>query len=231
MLIAEQLLLAALDPERGAAVNSSRQPLGVGLCGALVAELGLRGELDVVGKRFEPVTAQVPVQGSRGNEPLPELLRETRERLATVKARTSSAQLRKLDRALGGVWDRVLDGLVAAQILDRRKDRVAGLFPVTRHPVLQVGAQQEVIGRLQAAAAGDGELDPPTAVLLALSGPCRLLEVAAPDKATRGHAKRRIDEATSMTPVAPVVKKVIQEAQTAAVAAAAGGAVAASGGS
>ena len=76
---------------------------------------------------------------------------------------------------------------------------------------------------MRAAAAGEGEIEPRTAVVLALAGPSRLLEVVAPGKAARPHAKRRIETATELTPVAPVVKKVIAETHAAAAVVSSGG--------
>jgi hypothetical protein len=49
------------------------------------------------------------------------------------------------------------------------------------------------------------------AVVLALAGPCRLLERVAPDRRTRGEAKRRIARATAETPFAPGVAKIADE--------------------
>jgi hypothetical protein len=107
-----------------------------------------------------------------------------------------------------------MDGLVEQGIVEARRERVL-LVPVTRHPVRDVMAQRQLVERLRGAARTDGPLDPRIAVLLALSGPCRLLEVVAPERSERRHAKQRIAEATDRTPVAPVVKAVIQETQAA----------------
>ncbi|CAO5242019.1 GOLPH3/VPS74 family protein [Frankia sp. AgKG'84/4] len=210
MLLAEDLLLLALDPERGTPVNSSREPLKVALGGALIAELGLLGLVAEDGRRLAPV----------GPPPGDPLLADAHALLATVRGRRAADQLGRMDRALGGVWGRVVDPLVAAGVLGRRRDRVV-LVPVTHHPVLRPEIRDEVVRRLRAAATGDGPLDPRTATVLALSGPSRLLEVVAPARADRRHAKERIKEATEQAPVAAIVKKVIQEAQAAAAAVAA----------
>jgi hypothetical protein len=52
---------------------------------------------------------------------------------------------------------------------------------------------------------------PDVAVVLALTGACRLLERVAPERSTRGEAKRRIARATAETPFAPTVAKVVDE--------------------
>lgn len=213
MLLAEELLLLAIDPGDGRPVNSSEQPLTPCLSGALVAELAFGESVRLDGRRFA-VTGQLPPAG---------LLRDAYAALDSPKGRRSADQLNRMDKRVGRVWKRVVDGLIEQGVLGR-DDR--GPFMVTAHPVLRPELRDEVVTRLRAAAAGSGELEPRTAVVLALAGPARLLEIVA-DK-PHDHAKRRIAEATDATPVAEVVKKVIAEAAAAAAVAASAGAVAAS---
>jgi len=218
MLLAEELLLLGLHPVKGTVVNSGRQQLLIALAGALVGELALAGSVDLSGKRFVAV----------GGTPADPLLAAVHAVLAEPKGRRDADQLRRLDKRIGGIWPRLVDGLVDRGVLGRRRDRVL-FFTITRHPVLQSAARDEPLDRVRAAAAGDGQLQPRTAVVLALAGPARLLEVVSPDRSTRRHAKRRIATATELTPIAPVVKKVIAAMQAAAGAAAtASGAAAAS---
>ena len=73
----------------------------------------------------------------------------------------------------------------------------------------------------------DEPLEPRTASLLALAGPCQMLEVVAPQRKDRKVAKRRIEEATEQVPAAEAVKHVI-DAMTVAISVAATGAVVAS---
>lgn len=211
MLIAEELVLAALDPERGRPINSSATVLPPCLCGALVAELALSDLVRLEDRRFEAV----------GEPPPSGLLREVHQVLAAGKGRRAAAQLRRLDRQVGRAWARLVDGLVDQGVVGRDP---RGWLQVTAFPLLRPDLRTEVVVRLQVAAAGSGPLEPRTAVLLSLVGPARLLEVVA-DK-PHAHAKRRIAEATELTPVAEVVKKVIAEAASAAAAGAASAAAA-----
>lgn len=84
-----------------------------------------------------------------------------------------------------------------------------GALKPTRHPVLQPEVQDGILERVLAAAVGTGPLDPQTAALLALVGPCQLLEVIAPDRSDRKQARRRIAEATEQIPAATAVTAVI----------------------
>ena len=68
---------------------------------------------------------------------------------------------------------------------------------------------------MRSAAAGDGPLDPVNATLIALAGPCHLLEVIAPERSGRRHAKRRVKEASAQVPVADAVRYTIEASTTA----------------
>jgi hypothetical protein len=48
-------------------------------------------------------------------------------------------------------------------------------------------------------------------VVLAPAGPCRLLERVAPERSTRREVKKRIARATTETPFAPRVAKIVDE--------------------
>ena len=165
-----------------------------------MAELALADLVLLDGKRF--VTT--------GAAPADALLREVYDVLAEGQGRRATSQLQRIDRRVG-VRRRVVDGLVEAGVLGRDP---RGPLLVTAHPLLQPTVREVLVSRVRNAAAGDGTIEPRTAILLALSGPARLLEVVA-DK-PRAHAKKRIAQATELTPLAAIVKKVIAEAAAAA---------------
>jgi hypothetical protein len=62
---------------------------------------------------------------------------------------------------------------------------------------------------VRATATGQEPVPPDVAVVLALAGPCRLLERVAPDRSTRSQAKKRIARATADTPFAPGVAQIV----------------------
>ena len=199
VLIAEELLLVALDPVKGTVPLGARTYLNVGLAGALLAELAIAGNLGIKDGRIVPA-------GDPPTDPfLAEVLVAIRSETRAEKARSA---VKKLDKQVGGVWHRLVERMVAAGTLG--EDKQGHLMP-TRHPVLDRPRQDSVLGGVRASAAGDGPLVPRSAVLLALTGPCRLLERVAPDRSGRRHAKARIKEATDQAPFGPEVKQVIDE--------------------
>ena len=113
-----------------------------------------------------------------------------------------------LSRHIGGSRKRVVERLVEGGVLGRDRPSV---FRPTRHPVLDTAARQAVLDQVRVAATGGGPVRPEVAVVLALTGPCRLLERVAPERSTRGEAKRRIARVTAETPFAPEVAKIVDE--------------------
>lgn len=193
MLLAEELALIALDPDSGRHALGTRDNLNACLAGLLVAELQLddRPESPLLAAAAE-VVAEV------GPKPKAAL----------------SAMSRGLDRRLGmGTWDAVIAGLVDAGVVAPSS---GGLRP--RNEVTDRAGRDAVVARLRVAASGDDPLDVRTAVLLSMVGPAHLLELVAPDRAGRKHARRRTDhalDATSLQPVAESVRKVLAEAAAA----------------
>ena len=204
MLLAEELALIALDPDSGRYSLGTRDQLNACLAGLLVAELHLDDR---------PST---PILDAAG-----EVVDQTRPKLKSAL----SAMNRGLERRLGvGTWDAIVGSLVDADVVAPAEGRVR-----PRHRVLDRAARDAIVERLQVAAAGDEPLDVRTAVLLSMTGPAQLLELVAPDRRSRKHARRRIDhalDASGLHPVAESVRKVLADA---AAAAAAVGAVAAVG--
>ncbi len=198
VLIAEMLLLVAVN-DKGH-VPAGGDFIKVGLSGALLAELAIDGRLTIA----EDGTVRAG-DTRPGDELLADVYDAVREHL---EGRKVKQVISGLNRRIGGSWNRVVDRLVGTGVLGREKPSV---FRPARHPVMDMAARQLVLDQVRAAAAGDGPVSADVAVVLALAGPCRLLERVAPDRRTRGEAKRRIARATAETPFAPGVAKIIDE--------------------
>lgn len=199
VLIAEMFLLVAVN-DKGHVPAGGDPFVKIGLSGALLAELAMDGRLTIA----EDGTVRAG-DTRPGDDLLADVYDAVREHLAGRKARQV---VRGLDRCIGGGWNRVVDRLVAIGVLGREKPSV---FRPTQHPVLDTAGHQVILDQVRAAAAGDGPVSADVAVVLALAGPCRLLERVAPDRRTRGEAKRRIARVTAETPFATDVAKIVDE--------------------
>ena len=193
------LLLTALN-DKGQVPVGSGGLIQAGVTGALLAELAIDGRLAIA----EDGTVRA-ADTRPGDELLGDVYDAVREHL---QGRTARQVIGGLSHHIGGSWDRVVGRLTDAGVLGRDKP---SLLRTTRHPVLDTAARQAVLDQIRAAAAGQGPVSPQVAVVLALIGPCRLLERVAPDPGTRGETKRRIDRVVAETPFAPAVATIVDE--------------------
>ena len=200
VLIAEMLLLVAVNDKGHVSPWSGASFLNVGLTGALLAELAIGGQLTIASDGTVRAGASRP-----DDELLADVYDAIRDHLDGRKTRQV---IRGLSRRIGGSRDRVVGRLAGTGVLGR--DRPSMLRP-TRHPVTDTATHQAVLAQVRAAAAGLGPVSPHVAVVLALAGPCRLLERVAPDRGTRRQAQKRIVRATADTPFAPGVAQIVDE--------------------
>jgi hypothetical protein len=214
MLLAAELTLLAIDPDSGRAALGNRYRLNACLAGLLVAELALDGAA-VPGARDGTV---VPTASAPTDPVLAAAAEVVADRGPKLK-RVLSSMDRSLRVRLGtGTWDSVVASLVADGLLGAPE----GMLRV-RHPVLQRETRDAILARLRHAAASDEPLDARTALVLAMTGPANLLEVVAPARRSRKHARRRIDtalDAGSLRDIGEAVRRVLADAATAATVAA-----------
>jgi hypothetical protein len=208
VLIAEEFVLLALDPDgRPARGTSNQWAAAAGVTGALLTELVQDEHLDLAGGR-------ICLTGTRPTDPL----------LAQVLDNVASHEGKKLKSRLGSVkhsgWTEVVDAMVARGVIGREKDP---LRP-TRHPVSDRAAHASLLAEVRAAATRDGPMEPRVATLLALAGPSQMLEVVAPARSDRTKAKQRIADAAQQVPAAAAVKYVIESMAALVVIAATSGA-------
>ena len=224
MLLAEELALVALKPESGRHQIGTGDALNACLAGLLVAELLLDGSIGP-GDRDDRLVV-VPGRPSPDSPTLAAATEVVAQKGPKMKG-VLSHMSRGLEQRIGmSTQEAVFSGLAGAGIVGASP---GGLLP--KRPVLDRAAWDGVVHRLQAAAQGDGPLDPRTATVLSMTGPAHLLEVVAPDRGARKHARNRIDHAldgSELAPVGKVVRRLIQEAmEVAGATAAIGGATAA----
>ena len=200
MLIAEMFLLVAVNERGHVSPWSGGSFVQVGLNGALLAELAISGQLTIADDR---------TIWAGETRPDDELLSDVYDAVRVhLQDRKAKRVISGLSRHIGGSWNRVVDRLVDDGVLGRV--RLSALRP-TRHPVLDTATHQAVLNQVRAAAAGEGLVRPDVAVVLALAGPCRLLQRVAPDRCMRDTARRQIARATAETPFAPDAAKIVDE--------------------
>lgn len=158
-MIAEDLLLLLLDDEDGRLTVTSYPETVLG--GALLVELAIIGAVEVEEKTSAWRSAKVRTTGEAPSDPV---LRAAYD-MVGEKARTASDLVTRLGK---GTKTALADRLAARGILERREDRVLGLFPRTRWPAVDSTHEEAVRRGLAAVLVQGVEPDERTGALVAL---------------------------------------------------------------
>ena len=160
-LIAEDLLLLLLDDESG---KPQTGQLDTALGGALLVELALAGAVTVSRETKPSIWKQAKVRAEPGVEVDDVVLAEA---LRTIGERERSAQdlVVRLGKGLG---ETLCSRLAKRGVLERRDDKVLGLFPRTRWPARDCAHEEDVRRQLTAVLVEGAEPEPRAGALVAL---------------------------------------------------------------
>ena len=215
-LLAEDLLLLLLDDEKGSLAASDK--VGVALGGAILAELALAGAVTIEEKTLIWRATKVHATGVMPHDAI---LVDAVARVA-VKDRSAQDLVSRLGK---GLKDQLAQRLVDRGILERRRDRVLGLFPRTRWPAVDSRREQEVRSALTACLVQGQEPDDRTAALVALlSAIGHAHKVVDTQGLSSGEVRRRAKQVADGDWAAKAVKDAVQAAATALATVAAAGA-------
>ena len=162
MLLAEDLLLLVTNDATGR-LRVSREPVDAGLGGASLAELALRGQVDVSGAQDQGRRGRIIVRDP--SPPGDEVLDAALQILVKRQGRKPSAVIRPLGKKLRRV---LYQRLAARGVLRARRRRVLGIFPARSWPAADPSRKAEVRQRVTRALAGTAAPDERTAALIAL---------------------------------------------------------------
>jgi Golgi phosphoprotein 3 GPP34 len=215
LLIAEEVLLLAHRADGKCTVG--RIELDSALGGALLVELALAGLVDVTDKR---------VAARDGSAPVEPALAEALARIAE-RPRRPKVLVRRLARKAKG---QLLDGLVARGVLAQERNRVLGVLPGRRYPLVETAVREDIERRLRAAVLEGQRPDQRTAALASIVHAAKMGRRVFPD-GNRAAVKRRLEVLSEGEWAADAVRAAIRSAHAATAAAVAAAASANSAGS
>jgi hypothetical protein len=209
-MLATDLLLLALDDERGTVLPQAAIGLDYGLAGAIVMELALRGRIDVDDDKVATVGAATDDA----------LLDDALRTIAATPGKSPSHWVHQLSRDLGGLRQRLLDRLIAQGTLEKREERVLLLFHRNVYPERDARAEHDIRRRVDDALLRGQAPDAQTACLIHLAAACRVIDAIYP-RSLHKAIKARIAElddpgAAGANAVAILVARAETQAVTAA---------------
>ena len=210
LTLLEELMLLALDNDKGKMVSSASMAIPFGLSGAAIFELHLADKIQLREKK-------VVVSDSKpcGDAILDDVQRMIQE---SSKPRTLNYWINRLHSKCD-LQRRTIDRLVEKKILKHEEHHVFWVFPVQRYPEGDPHSELDVRQRMRAVVLKGEKPDIRTIVLLSLVNACSLItELFGKEKAKE--AKKRIDHLTENEPVGKAIKDAVEGVQAAVIAAA-----------
>ena len=168
----EELLLLALDDEKGKIISSSSHALPYGLRGALLLELFIAGKIDIVDKKIVVIN-----RNNTGDEVLDNALNiiNTYHKQKTVKF-----WITKLTSKMKELRKDLLNGLITKGILEQQDKKVLWVIPATRYPTKNPVIENRVRKRIIGIVLQDEELDERSSMLISLINACELIKEVFP---------------------------------------------------
>ena len=179
----EELLLLALDDEKGKIISSSSCALPYGLRGALLLELFLAEKIDVVDKKIVVIN-----KNNTGNEVLDNALNiiDTYHKQKTVKF-----WITKLTSKMKELRKDLLNQLITKGILEQQDKKVLWVIPATRYPTKNPVIENRVRKRIIGIVLHNEILDERSSMLISLINACELIKEVFP-KDNLKDAKKKI---------------------------------------
>jgi golgi phosphoprotein 3 len=163
----EEMFLLSINDAKGQLVGAAASYMNYDLASAILAELALLGNVQADRKRLAVADAT-----STGDE----LLDETLATIATSpKPRKPAHWIGAL--ASGKLQKRVVQGLVAKNVLRIEEKRFLWVIPYEAYPQQDASAKYWLKARLRGAALGGEQPESRTVALLSLLKACRLLDL------------------------------------------------------
>jgi len=214
-LLAEELLLLALDNKKGRVPCTVLGVLPFGLAGALLAELLLYNSIQTDGKDRVLVRNTSPVGDDLLDGALTQLHRSR-------EGRGLSYWLAALSYGMDDLESRLLGRLVRKGVLRKQEKRFLGMFPLSTYPTRNSAVKEEICTSLRAAAFGGDRTDVRSLVLLGLAEACSLTAGLFSGEERR-QVRKLLKEITSDQALAKLYLDVSCNATSSAAAAAAAG--------
>lgn len=202
--LAEELLLLALDDEKGKVSMNASTTLDTALAGAQLIELVQLGRLSMQDEKSVEVLDESPTGDAALDASLTTLVE--------ARSRKASSLIPKMTK---GLRDRLLAQLVERGALREEKSKVLGLFTRTTYPEQDGSAEAQVRRRLRAAiledAPGDGRVAALAAIIEAAD-----LEWLILDRQERKASKGRMKELAAGEHLNPAISSAVDSVNAAA---------------
>lgn len=201
---AEELILIALDDEKGKTISMPTMSLEYGLAGALLMELALNNKIDT------DLTHLMLIDSTpTGDVLLDKILGIIGKSDAQKDAKY---WIKEIVANIENIKEILIEKLVEKRVLKIEEHKILWFFHTRRYPVINNKEEKEVKKRIREIILNDLIPDPKDVVIVCLIDACDLVgEVFS--KEERGIALERINQISKMDLIGQAVSKAVNEFQ------------------
>lgn len=210
LTLSEQLLLIALDDEKGSIALSASTSLHYGIIGALLIELSLQDKIE-----FDRKLLQIK-EPSATNDPLLDHIIQQIQK--SDRSRTPKYWVQHLRRRITEARETLLHRLVERGILSKEEHKSMWIFKIQRYPTINGKPEQDVISHIRSIILEEAEPDENSAILISLIHACRL-ESQIFNRKERMASRKRIKEIANGEVMGTAVHSIVQGMNAALIAA------------
>ncbi len=207
LAINELIMLLALDDEGGQVSWRVSPYLDYALAGGMLAELAMRGYIEITQDGDLELRQVPPTTGSKLLDDVLHVFRRSNHPHTVPGWVAAVSAIEDLDH-------RQMEELADKGILERREGRFLLIFPVTRYPALDNTPEKEVVEQIRKAVLGTGAVDPRLAVLITIARGAHLLKGPLSDEELE-QAEKRLAEIARGNAISRATCELIQEAERA----------------
>ena len=204
LTFAEELLLLALDDEKGVLVQMPIMSFEYGLVGAILMELALMNKIDTYLKNLILIE-----ESETGDEIFDRVINFIKE---YPDSKDAKYWVNEICSRIDNLKDLLLDRLIEKGILKMVEKKILWVFSKRRYPVVDNKEEKEVKTRIRDTILSDQIPDPRDIVLISLVKTCGLTdEIFSSEEIEK--ANSRIAQIAKMDLIGQAVSKVVNEIQ------------------
>ncbi|NIM10803.1 MAG: hypothetical protein GTO45_02350 [Candidatus Aminicenantes bacterium] len=205
--LAEELLLIALDDEKGTIISSASLAIGYGLAGAILMEMAENKKIEMDGKKLKLVNPGLT--GDFVIDRVVEMISKSK------KDRTLQHWVSQIGYKIKDIKEKLLEDLINKVILEKKEGKVLWIFTTKKYPTRYDKPENLVRKRIIDIVMNQGEADSRSLMLISLIEACELTKEVFRDKEEYKIAKKRIKELAAGDMVNKAIHEAVQAIQAA----------------
>jgi hypothetical protein len=205
--LAEELLLIALDDEKGTIISSAYLAISYGLAGAILMEMAENKKIEIEGKKLKLVNPGLT--GDFVIDRVVEMISKSR------KPHTLQHWVSQIGYKIKDIKEKLLEDLINKGILEKREGKVLWIFTTKKYPTRYEKPENLVRKRIIDIVMKGVEADSGSLMLLSLIEACELTKEVFRDKKDYKIARKRIKELSAGDMVNKAIHEAVQAIQAA----------------